>query len=89
MHLSQVSLQQTSQWVSAKFSQLLKVLMEKQEVTQSFLEQQQVSTVSQAETRLGDLQEKLKQLRELQEQISSLSGFPDYQLIQVKTTRAV
>ncbi|KAF4084838.1 hypothetical protein AMELA_G00110740 [Ameiurus melas] len=79
---AKVSLQQTSQWVSAKFSQLLKVLMEKQEVTQSFLDQQQASTVSQAESRLSNLQEKLKQLGELQEQISSLCAVPDRQLIQ-------
>ncbi|KAK3560018.1 hypothetical protein QTP86_033815 [Hemibagrus guttatus] len=79
---AKVSLQQTSQWVSAKFSQLLKVLTEKQEVTQSFLEQQQAGTVAQAETRLSNLQEKLEQLRELQEQISSLCSLPDCQLIQ-------
>lgn len=57
--------------------------MEKQKLTQSFLEQQQTSTVSQAETRLSDLQEKREQLRELQEQINSLSTLPDCQLIQV------
>lgn len=85
MYMPQVSLQQTSQWASAKFSQLLKVLMEKQELTQSFLEQQQASTVAQAETRLSDLQEKLEQLKELQEQISNLCGLPDFQLIQVET----
>ncbi|KAF5909072.1 tripartite motif-containing protein 65-like, partial [Clarias magur] len=79
---AKVSLQQTSQWASTKFSQLLKVLMEKQELTQSFLEQQQASTVAQAETRLGDLQEKLEQLKELQEQIGNLCALPDYQLIQ-------
>ncbi|TSL04200.1 Tripartite motif-containing protein 65 [Bagarius yarrelli] len=82
IHEAKVSLQQTSQWVTAKFSQLLKVLTEKQEVTQSFLVQQQDSTVAQAETRLSDLQEKLKQLRELQEQISSLCTLSDCQLIQ-------
>ncbi|XP_026988524.2 tripartite motif-containing protein 65 [Tachysurus fulvidraco] len=80
---AKVSLQQTSQWVSAKFSQLLKVLTEKQEVTQSFLEQQQASTVAQAETQLSNLQEKLEQLRGLQEQISSLCSLPDCQFIQV------
>ncbi|KAI5103514.1 tripartite motif-containing protein 65 [Silurus meridionalis] len=86
---AKVSLQQTSQWVSAKYSQLLKVLVEKQEATQSFLEQQQASTLSQAETRLSHLQEKLKQLRELQEQISSLCSIPNCQLIQVETTPSI
>ncbi|XP_060796268.1 E3 ubiquitin-protein ligase TRIM65 [Neoarius graeffei] len=79
---AKVSLQQTSQWVSTKFSQLLKVLAEKQEVTQNFLDQQQASTVSQAEVRLSNLQEKLQQLGELQEQISSLCALPNCQFIQ-------
>ncbi|KAG9267471.1 tripartite motif-containing protein 65, partial [Astyanax mexicanus] len=82
---SQVSLQQTSQWVNAKFSQLLKVLVEKQELTQRFVDQQQETALCQAEAQLGELQEKAQQLLEQEEQISSLCTLSDYQLIQVHT----
>jgi len=80
---SQVSLQQTSQWVNSKFSQLIKVLAEKQEVTQLFVEQQQEVTVMQAEDRLAALEERTMQLVALQEEISSLCSLPSCQLIKV------
>uniref|UniRef100_A0A8B9H820 Tripartite motif containing 65 n=1 Tax=Astyanax mexicanus TaxID=7994 RepID=A0A8B9H820_ASTMX len=79
---AKVSLQQTSQWVNAKFSQLLKVLVEKQELTQRFVDQQQETALCQAEAQLGELQEKAQQLLEQEEQISSLCTLSDYQLIQ-------
>ncbi|KAL7856638.1 hypothetical protein SRHO_G00155370 [Serrasalmus rhombeus] len=79
---AKVSLQQTSQWVNVKFTQLLKVLVEKQELTQSFVEQQQESALSQAQARLSELQEKAQQLLELEEQIDSLCALPDCLLIQ-------
>ncbi|ROI82015.1 Tripartite motif-containing protein 65 [Anabarilius grahami] len=77
----EVSLQQTSQWVNTKFSQLIKVLAEKQEVTQLFLDQQQEVTVLQAEGRLAALEERTIQLVALQEEISSLCSLPPCQLI--------
>lgn len=79
----QVSLQQTSQWVNTKFSQLMKVLAEKQEVTQRFLDQQEEVTVLQAEKRLAVLEERQKQLAALQNEISSLCSLSHCQLIKV------
>ncbi|XP_043087097.1 tripartite motif-containing protein 65 [Puntigrus tetrazona] len=81
MEKAKVSLQQTSQWVNTKFSQLIKVLAEKQEVTELFLEQQQEVTLSQAEERLAVLEERATQLAALQEEISSLCSLPPCQLI--------
>lgn len=82
MAKSKVSLQQTSQWVNTKFTQLMKVLAEKQEVTERFLEQQQEVTVLHAEERLAVLEERHKQLTALQEEISSLLSLSHCQFIQ-------
>ncbi|XP_059387395.1 E3 ubiquitin-protein ligase TRIM65-like [Carassius carassius] len=81
MEKAKVSLQQTSQWVNTKFSQLIKVLVEKQEVTQLFLEQHQEVTLMQAQQRLAVLEERAMQLAALQEEISSLCSLPPCQLI--------
>ncbi|KAL1264795.1 hypothetical protein QQF64_005150 [Cirrhinus molitorella] len=81
MEKAKVSLQQTSLWVNNKFSHLIKVLAEKQEVTQLFLDQQQEVTVSQAQERLAMLEERSTQLTALQEEISSLCSLPTCQLI--------
>uniref|UniRef100_A0A673IE97 Tripartite motif-containing protein 65-like n=2 Tax=Sinocyclocheilus rhinocerous TaxID=307959 RepID=A0A673IE97_9TELE len=81
MEKVKVSLQQTSQWVNTKFSQLIKVLAEKQEVTQLFLEQHQEVTLLQAQERLAVLEERAMQLTALQEEISSLCSLPPCQLI--------
>ncbi|KAF4106313.1 E3 ubiquitin-protein ligase TRIM65 [Onychostoma macrolepis] len=81
MEKAKVSLQQTSQWVNTKFSQLIKVLTEKQEVTEVFLEQQQEMTLLQAQERLAVLEERAMQLAALQEEISSLCSLPPCQLI--------
>ncbi|XP_056626955.1 LOW QUALITY PROTEIN: E3 ubiquitin-protein ligase TRIM65 [Triplophysa dalaica] len=78
---TKVSLQQTSQWVIGKFSHLIKVLAEKEEVTQRFLEQQQDVTVLRAEKRLAVLEERQKQLAALQQEITSLCSLPHCQLI--------
>lgn len=66
-----------------KFSQLIKVLAEKEEVTQRFLEQQQDVTVLRAEKRLAVLEERQKQLAALQQEITSLCSLPHCQLIKV------
>ncbi|XP_073684587.1 E3 ubiquitin-protein ligase TRIM65 [Garra rufa] len=81
MEKAKVSLQQTSLWVNNKFSQLIKVLAEKQEVTQLFLDEQQEMTVSHAEERLAMLEERATQLEAHQEEISSLCSLPTCQLI--------
>ncbi|XP_076856101.1 E3 ubiquitin-protein ligase TRIM65 [Brachyhypopomus gauderio] len=79
---AKVSLQQTSQWVTSKFSHLLKVLQEKQEVMESFVALQQEAVLSQAEARLRDLQDKALQLSEIEEHIGSICELPHHQLIQ-------
>ncbi|XP_051968953.1 tripartite motif-containing protein 65 [Xyrauchen texanus] len=81
MAQAQVSLQQMSNWVNGKFSQLIKVLAEKQEVTHHFLEKQQEVTVLQAEESLAVLQERAVKLAALQEEISSMCSLPHCQLI--------
>uniref|UniRef100_A0A8C1ZG87 Tripartite motif-containing protein 65-like n=1 Tax=Cyprinus carpio TaxID=7962 RepID=A0A8C1ZG87_CYPCA len=81
MEKAKVSLQQTAQWVNTKFSQLIKVLVEKQEVTQLFLEEHQEVTLLQAQERLAVLEERAMQLAALQEEISSLCSLPPCQLI--------
>ncbi|XP_026131988.1 tripartite motif-containing protein 65-like [Carassius auratus] len=80
METAKVSLQQTSQWVNTKFSQLIKVLTDKQEMTELFLEQQEV-TLLQAQERLDALEERATQLTALQEEISNLCSLPSCQLI--------
>ncbi|XP_062859696.1 E3 ubiquitin-protein ligase TRIM65 [Trichomycterus rosablanca] len=79
---AKVSLQQTSLFVDNKFSQLLRVLMEKQEMIKNFVEQQRTSTLAQAEARLHDLQENVQRLEALEDQISSLCALPHCQFIQ-------
>ncbi|XP_030631326.1 tripartite motif-containing protein 65 [Chanos chanos] len=79
---AKVSLEQTSQWVNAKFCHLLKVIEEKQESTQHYIAQEQESTLSQAEERLHTLEEKAEQLRQSHERIASLCALPHSQFIQ-------
>lgn len=76
-----VTLQQTSEWVSAKFSSLMKMLAEKQEATEQFLEEQSQATIAEAQMRLNELEEQAQKLRENQEQICALRELPDIELI--------
>lgn len=86
--LFQVALQQTSTWVNAKFSTLIKVLAEKQEATELFMEEQQESAIGEAELRLGRLEENCKILRQSQEHIAVVHNFPDTELIKVRHCRS-
>ncbi|XP_018617118.1 tripartite motif-containing protein 65 isoform X2 [Scleropages formosus] len=79
---AEVSLQQTSHWVNAKFAYLVKVLMEKQESTLTFMEHERQSILCQAETHLGMLQERAQRLGEIQGQIATVQAMPYIQLIQ-------
>ncbi|XP_067101338.1 E3 ubiquitin-protein ligase TRIM65 [Osmerus mordax] len=79
---AKVTLDQTSHWVEAKFSLLLKVLQEKRDSTEGFLEREKERTLGQAEARLASLRERAQELRERQGQIAALSDLPDPQLIQ-------
>lgn len=78
-----MTLQQTSTWVNVKFSTLIKVLSEKQEATEHFIEEQKEATISEAEARLAELEERAQKLRESQGQIAALHNLPDTELIKV------
>ncbi|XP_051274413.1 tripartite motif-containing protein 65 isoform X1 [Dicentrarchus labrax] len=78
---AKVTLQQTSTWVKVKFSTLMKILAEKQEVTELFIEEQQESAISEAEARLAELQERSRILQESQGQIAAVHNLSDTDLI--------
>ncbi|XP_056153148.1 E3 ubiquitin-protein ligase TRIM65 [Lampris incognitus] len=78
---AKVTLQQTSTWVNTKFSSLMKVLVEKQEATEHFIEEEKQAACSQAEARLNELQERAQKLRECQDEIAALHNLSDTQLI--------
>ncbi|TRY55495.1 hypothetical protein DNTS_004140, partial [Danionella cerebrum] len=71
MEKEKVSLQQTSLWINCKFSQLMKLLAEKQEVMQHFLDRQQEVALLESEQRLSALEQRSMQLSALQDQISA------------------
>uniref|UniRef100_A0AAV2MT00 Uncharacterized protein n=1 Tax=Knipowitschia caucasica TaxID=637954 RepID=A0AAV2MT00_KNICA len=79
---AKVNLQQTSSWVSTKFSSFIKSLVQKQEATERFMEEQSHSTMADAQSRHSQLEERVQRLQENQEQIQALRGLSDTQLIQ-------
>lgn len=81
----QVTLQQTSTWVSVKFSTLIKILAEKQEATELFIEEQREAAITEAEARLAELEERSQILRESLGQIAAVQHLPDTELIKVCT----
>lgn len=85
----QVALQQTSTWVNVKFSTLIKILAEKQEATELFIEEQTDAAVREAEARLAELEERAQRLRESQEQIAAVHTLSDTELIKVCTPGTV
>ncbi|XP_030255930.1 tripartite motif-containing protein 65 [Sparus aurata] len=78
---AKVTLQQTSTWVNVKFSTLMKILAEKQEATEHFIEVQQEGAISEAEAWLAELEERSKMLRESQGQIADVHSLSDTELI--------
>ncbi|XP_072312694.1 E3 ubiquitin-protein ligase TRIM65 [Eucyclogobius newberryi] len=76
-----VTLEQTSKWVNAKFFSLLKSLAEKQVDTERFLEEQRHHTMAEAQRRLAELTERTQELLENKEQIRALGELPDTELI--------
>lgn len=78
---AKVTLQQTSAWVNTKFSTLMKVLAEKQEASEHFIEEEKQAALSEAEARLAELQERAQKLRESQGQIAAMHNLSDTQLI--------
>lgn len=63
----------------------MKILVEKQEATEHFIEEQKDAAISEAQARLSELQERRQKLRESQDQIAALHGLPDTELIRVRT----
>lgn len=78
-----MTLQQTSAWASVKFSTLMKILAEKQEATELFIDEQKEAAIAEAEARLAELEEHSQRLRESQEQIAALHNLSDTELIKV------
>lgn len=82
----QVTLQQTSAWVDLKFSTLIKILVEKQEATRLFIEEQKEAAVSEAKGRLSQLEEQREKLRECRSQITDVHNLSDTELIRVRNS---
>nr|XP_020481015.1 tripartite motif-containing protein 65 isoform X2 [Monopterus albus] len=78
---AKVTLEQTSAWVSVKFSTLIKILAEKQEATELFINKQKEAAITEAETRLADLEKRSHILRQSQDQIAALHKLCDSELI--------
>ncbi|XP_060950638.1 E3 ubiquitin-protein ligase TRIM65 [Limanda limanda] len=75
------TLEQTSTWANVKFSTLLKILAEKQEATELFIDEQREATITEAEARLAELEEHSTRLKESQEQIAAVNKLTDTELI--------
>ncbi|XP_019721175.1 tripartite motif-containing protein 65 [Hippocampus comes] len=75
------TMQQTSNRVTAKFSTMIKILAERQEVTERFMEQQTEAAVSEATARLSDLEENVQKLTASQMKIAALHNLSDTELI--------
>ncbi|KAM6964256.1 E3 ubiquitin-protein ligase TRIM65 isoform 1-T1 [Tautogolabrus adspersus] len=78
---AKVTLQQTSTWVNVKFSTLIKILAEKQETTELFIEEQKESAIAEAEARLAELEGRSQMLRDCQGQIAAVQSLDDIELI--------
>lgn len=63
----------------------MKILTEKQEATELFIEGQQEAAVSEAEARLSELEEHSRILQQSQGQIAAVHNLSDTELIKVGT----
>ncbi|KAM9773803.1 E3 ubiquitin-protein ligase TRIM65 [Syngnathus typhle] len=75
------TMQQTSNRVTAKFSSVIKILAERQEATERFMEQQKEAAISEATSRVSDLEENAQKLRASQAKIAALHHLSDTELI--------
>lgn len=80
-----MTLQQTSSWVSVKFSALIKILVEKQEATELFIQEQKKVAMNEAAARQAELEERCQKLGESQSQIAAVRNLSDTDLIKVCT----
>ncbi|KAM9425222.1 E3 ubiquitin-protein ligase TRIM65 [Pholidichthys leucotaenia] len=78
---AKVTLEQTSAWVNAKFSALIKMLNEKQEATERFIKAQQEATIREVDSRLAELQQRTLTLTDTQDRITALHSSSDAELI--------
>lgn len=63
----------------------MKILAEKQEATELFIEEQKEAAISEAEARLAELEERSQILSESQRQIAAVHNLSDTELIKVCT----
>lgn len=63
----------------------MKILAEKQEATEVFIEEQQEASIGEAEVRLAELEEHCRILQENQGQIAAVHKLSDTELIKVCT----
>ncbi|XP_057682269.1 E3 ubiquitin-protein ligase TRIM65 [Corythoichthys intestinalis] len=75
------TMQQTSTRVTAKFSNLIKILAERQEATERFMEQEKEAAVAEATARLADLEDNARKLKASQARIATLHNLSDAELI--------
>ncbi|XP_054623247.1 tripartite motif-containing protein 65 [Dunckerocampus dactyliophorus] len=75
------TLQQTSSRVTARFSTLIKVLVDQQKATEHFIEEQKEAAISEAQARLAELETSAETLRVSQAQIAALHNLSDTDLI--------
>lgn len=61
----------------------MKILAEKQEATELFIEEQQEAAIGEAELRLTELKENCRKLRESHEHITAVNKLSDTELIKV------
>lgn len=64
----------------------MKILGEKQEATELFIEEQQEAAIGEAELRLTELEENCRILRENKEYIAAVHNLSDTELIKVQTS---
>ncbi|XP_038155230.1 tripartite motif-containing protein 65 [Cyprinodon tularosa] len=82
---AKVIVDQTSSCMKVKFSSLIKILAEKQEATERFIEEQKQEAIVEAETRLARLEERSKILTETRDQMAALGQLSDTDLIREST----
>ncbi|KAF3704708.1 Tripartite motif-containing protein 65 [Channa argus] len=78
---AKVTLQQTSNWINVKFSTLIKILAERQEATELFINEQKEAAITEAEARLAKLEARSQILSQSQSQIAALHNLSDTELI--------
>ncbi|XP_013855819.1 tripartite motif-containing protein 65 [Austrofundulus limnaeus] len=82
---AQVSLQKTSTWMKDKVSSLMKGLSEQQQAVELFISQQREVSLTEAQARLSQLQDRSQILQASRDQIAAVRSLPDLDLIREST----